>query len=335
MLPFERELKIVTKKTSQVEVLADILKLGGVVVFPTETVYGIGASSLNHEACKKIYTIKKRPHDNPLIVHCFDLAQAEEYAYISHQARILWERFAPGPLTLIVNKKSESVFSSGLPTLALRIPASKGIREILKILGSPISAPSANLSGRPSITRQEDAIREFEGKVEGILLESLDSEVRPYTGLESTVLDLTCSYPRILRPGSIEKEELEEVLGLPISVPEDPECLSPGTKYRHYSPEGQVRIFASIEEIISMLQPQNPILEQISILHYRERILPKSWQKKIHSVSVADNEDYARNLYAFFLDSDKQGKTYIFCEFPRPGKLHRALKDRLWKAMEK
>ncbi len=214
-----------------------VLKKGGVIIFPTETVYGIGADSRNLSACQKIYSIKNRPIDNPFIVHVDSFESMEKIAIIPKEYRKSIEQLIPGPITFILEKKDESIFSSGLSTIGVRIPSHNIANAILRFSNIPISAPSANLSGKPSITRSRDAINEFSGKVDFILTGE-DSDI----GIESTVVDLTGITPLLLRPGRISFSELgkffpsiKKYKSISLDKP-----VSPGMKYRHYAPDCDV-----------------------------------------------------------------------------------------------
>ena len=190
---------------------AEILRKGNTVIFPTETVYGLGANALDENAVSKIYEAKGRPSDNPLIVHIYEKNQIHKLAKdISDKANIVMDNFWPGPITIILNKKDivPSRTSGGLNTVAIRMPSNVIARELLKQTDLPIAAPSANISGRPSPTRAKHVYEEMNNRVEGIILGG-DCTF----GLESTVLDMTGDTPTILRPGSITKEDLECVIG--------------------------------------------------------------------------------------------------------------------------
>jgi L-threonylcarbamoyladenylate synthase len=175
---------------------SDVLRNGGVIIFPTETVYGIGADSRNIAACQRIYSIKNRPRDNPFIVHVDSIESMEQIAVIPKKYQDSISRLTPGPITFILEKKEDSIFSTGLSTIGVRIPSNEIAKELLRISKTPISAPSANISGKPSITRSRDAIESFTGKVDFILTGE-DSDI----GFESTVVDLTGEIPILLRMG--------------------------------------------------------------------------------------------------------------------------------------
>ena len=229
---------------------AGIIKAGGIVVFPTETVYGIGSDVFNENAVKKIFDAKGRPADNPLIIHISDmdmvgLAAIELPLYFY----MLAEKFWPGPLTMIVkkNQRIPSIVTAGLDTAAIRFPSSKIARMLITEAGVPIGAPSANISGRPSATSYEHVYEDFYGRVDAII-KSSDALM----GLESTVIDLTLSKPEILRPGHITAQQISDHLGIGIkkaslSVVENAP-RSPGMKYRHYAPHAKLLLFSGAKE---------------------------------------------------------------------------------------
>lgn len=195
----------------QLNIGAEILRKGGLVAFPTETVYGLGANALNEDAVKNIFKAKGRPSDNPLIVHIADYdALNELVTEIPEKAKVLMDKFWPGPLTLVF-KKSEKVpetVSGGLDTVAIRMPKKPVALELIKLSGVPVAAPSANTSGKPSPTKAQYVVDDMSGKIDAII-DGGNCEV----GLESTVLDITGDVPKLLRPGGVTFEQLTEVLG--------------------------------------------------------------------------------------------------------------------------
>lgn len=226
---------------------AKVLQRGGLVAFPTETVYGLGADGLNASACKKIYEAKGRPSDNPLILHISDLSELKKIVkVIPPRADAVMEKFWPGPMTLIFQKADcvPKEVTGGLNTVAVRFPSHKVARRLIKEAGLPIAAPSANSSGKPSPTKASHVEYDLSGKID-MIIDGGSCEV----GLESTILDLTGDIPTILRPGAVTKEMLEEVLG---KVEFDPAILAkpdknlvpkaPGMKYIHYSPKADVTL---------------------------------------------------------------------------------------------
>lgn len=220
---------------------AEVIRRGGLVAFPTETVYGLGASALNPRAALKIFEAKGRPPDNPLIIHISDMSMLDVVAKdVPEAAFRLARRFWPGPLTLIL-KRSPQVppeVTGGLDTVAVRMPAHPVALGLISKSGVPIAAPSANVSGRPSPTRAEHVIRDLYSKVDMII----DAGETLY-GIESTIVDVLRNPPVLLRPGAFPVELIEEELGVKIEVPsfarglgEAERALAPGTKYRHYAP---------------------------------------------------------------------------------------------------
>ena len=235
---------------------ARLIKQGETVVFPTETVYGLGADALNPDAVLKIFKAKNRPADNPLIVHVSSLAMIEEVTSdFNEMAKTVAKHFMPGPITLVMKKKEHipDAVSAGLPTVGVRFPKNPVARELIEKAGTPISAPSANISGTVSATTFADVYRDLNGRVGGIV-QGDDCEF----GIESTVLDVTGEVPVILRPGSVTLEMLQTVLpktrlhpsllaGTKIEKP-----ASPGMKYTHYSPKADViLVYGEMDTILS------------------------------------------------------------------------------------
>lgn len=224
---------------------AQILKNGGTVAFPTETVYGLGANALDEQAVKKIFEAKGRPSDNPLIIH---IAKEEELLplvqEIPFKARLLMEKFWPGPLTMIFKRTAlvPDVITGGLNTVAIRMPSHPIAHKLIEMAGVPVAAPSANISGKPSPTKGQHVIKDLSGRVD-FIISGGSCEV----GLESTVLDMTEEIPVILRPGGVTREQLEEVLG-PVEIDKSTEGdlsqapKAPGMKYTHYAPKAPVII---------------------------------------------------------------------------------------------
>ncbi|MDY3862191.1 MAG: L-threonylcarbamoyladenylate synthase [Ruminococcus sp.] len=228
---------------------AEIIKNGGLVGMPTETVYGLGANALNPKAVLDIFKAKGRPADNPLIVHISDVSQIEKFSLaeeIPENAKILAEKFWPGPLTMIV-KKGKAVpdeVSAGLDTVAIRFPSHPVAQKLISFAGLPVAAPSANLSGSPSPTTPQHVMRDLKGKIPAIIDGGICN-----VGLESTVITLTENPPRLLRPGGITLEQLRDALGevalddaVLHKLKEGRRAASPGMKYKHYAPKANVTI---------------------------------------------------------------------------------------------
>ena len=235
-------------RPEEAERAAAILRGGGLVAIPTETVYGLGASALDEDAVKRIFEVKGRPQDNPLIIHVAGPeALAEWCEDVPEAAYTLTRRFWPGPLTLVLRCRKRGVphipdrVTAGLDTVAVRCPDHPVTLEVIRLAGVPVAAPSANLSGKPSTTTAQHCVHDLSGKVEAIL------DGGPCrVGLESTILDLTVTPPRVLRPGGVTLEQLRELLG---EVELDPGLVkpgetpkAPGMKYRHYAPRAQVTL---------------------------------------------------------------------------------------------
>jgi L-threonylcarbamoyladenylate synthase len=224
---------------------AKIINSGGVVAFPTETVYGLGANGLDENAVKKIYIAKERPQDNPLILHVSSKEEVIPLVKdISEVAYSCMDKFWPGPLTLIFNRSEivPDIITGGLDSVAIRMPNNEIALKLIKESGTPIAAPSANTSGSPSPTRANHVIEDLNGKID-MIIDGGSTEV----GLESTILDLTGQVPSILRPGGITMEQLRELIpNVIVDVTESSEFetpKSPGQKYRHYSPVAELIIF--------------------------------------------------------------------------------------------
>jgi L-threonylcarbamoyladenylate synthase len=293
---------------------AEIVKNGGLVAFPTETVYGLGANALDEAACGRIYMVKGRPADNPLIVHVnadFDLERLARN--IPPGARVLIKAFWPGPLTMVL-KARPGVFAYGYKdTIALRCPNNITARLLIHHSGVPVAAPSANISGRPSPTSAEHVLNDLNGKIDMIL----DGGPARY-GLESTVIDFSQEAPRILRPGSVTKEMIENEIGPILMAVDAIEPKSPGLKYSHYSPKANLTLVvgekdlaaAKIKELMANSKAKNPIV--LSIGNTPEEIAPK--------------------LFASFRECDEKGHDEIFIQsIPEKG-LGVAVMNRLKKA---
>lgn len=248
-----------TNEESVIKEAGEILKNGGLVAFPTETVYGLGGDALKEDAARKIYSAKGRPSDNPLIVHIADIGALDELASeIPECAYKLAEAFWPGPLTMIFKKKDIVPYGTtgGLDTVAIRMPSHHVAHRLIKDSGVYIAAPSANLSGRPSPTRAEHVIEDMDGRID-MIIDGGAIEI----GIESTIVDVTCEVPMILRPGYVTADMIKEVLG---DVCFDETVLAhsmvkgkpkaPGMKYRHYAPKAELTIFeGENEKVVSKI----------------------------------------------------------------------------------
>ena len=310
------DLNDITKYEEALACASDAINNGGIVVFPTETVYGLGADATDSVAVKKIYEAKGRPSDNPLIVHFAEFADC--YAYVgevSETAKLIAEKFMPGPVTVIVRRSDAlcDAVTAGLDTVAVRVPSDRFARDFLKKAGRPVAAPSANISGKPSPTRAEYALEDMDGRADVILMGG-DCLV----GLESTVVDCTGEKAKILRPGAVTAEELMKVVPLDENSISENQLLrprSPGMKYRHYKPRGYVIAIDGKSEVVA---------EYLSHINEDERyavIMPDDILEKISApvkLSLGKKGDIrqaAHNLFAHFRYCDKEGinKIYVYC----------------------
>lgn len=293
-----------------------ILRAGGLVGFPTETVYGLGANALDPEAVSAIFTAKGRPGDNPLIVHVDDLDTARSLAWFTPLAEQLAERYWPGPLTLVLESRglTPPVVSAGLTTLAIRFPAHPGARAMIREAGVPVAAPSANLSGRPSPTLASHVYEDMQGRIP-LILDGGPVEI----GLESTVVDARDSQPILLRPGRITREELTAFAG-GCGVAGTAECqrpTAPGMKYRHYAPQGQLilvdhwRAVEALRQTMLAEDPEPPLLllstEAAQVL--AQRGVPKS--QMICLGGIDEPAAFAHELFGALREADRRGAKRI------------------------
>lgn len=319
---------------------AEVIKNGGLVAFPTETVYGLGGNALNPDASRLIYRAKGRPSDNPLIVHISDWK--EIYALVKEvpdTARILAERFWPGPLTMIMKKKDivPCETTGGLDTVAIRLPNNPVALALIKEAGVPIAAPSANKSGRPSPTAAQHVAEDLDGRID-IILDGGDVQI----GVESTIIDLTEDVPVILRPGYVNQDMLDDILGC---VKRDPAIdnrvcgnirpRAPGMMYRHYAPKGELTIVEG--EISAVADKINELVRQydrssagvITTIENRGRY---DYGTVICMGLREDELTVARNLYAVLRKMDECKIEHIFIEgFSNEG-LGDAIMNRILKA---
>ena len=324
-----------------IEQAGSILKQGGLVAFPTETVYGLGANALDEEAAKKTYAAKGRPSDNPLIVHIARLEDLKEIVTeIPEIVQDIADHFWPGPLTMIFHKNDKVPLGTtgGLDTVAVRMPDDEIARKLILAGGGYISAPSANTSGRPSPTTAQHVADDLFGKIE-MILDGGSVDI----GVESTILDLTVNPPMILRPGAITKEMLEEVAG-EISVDETlisenstKAPKAPGMKYRHYAPKADLIIVEgepdeSIKAIKQIAYEQVRLGYKVGIIATNESI-DQYTTGMIKNIGSRENEKtVARNLYKVLREFDEEEVSYIYSEaFPEAG-IGTAVMNRLGKA---
>ncbi len=305
---------------------AEILKRGGVGAFPTETVYGLGANVFDRKAVARIFAIKGRPSDNPLIVHIAEREQLQILADdIPAVTAHLIETFWPGPLTLVLKRAVSvpDIVSANLPTVAVRMPNHKVALELIQALNAPIAAPSANRSGRPSPTSARAVHKEL-GTDADFILDGGDCAV----GLESTVLDLTAIPPKILRPGGITAEQLISVIGevVPYSK-ENQSGLSPGQKHAHYTPALKL-ILVEPNAWQDVLQKALPLGEKIGVISLKE----VSSLSLVYIKVMVDIFDYAKNLFAALYEAEAKGVEVLFVEKVAKEGVGVAIMDRLERA---
>ncbi len=251
----------------QVQRAAELIKAGRLVAFPTETVYGLGASIFDPEAIQALFQAKGRPSDNPLIAHVHSVSQVEEIAQeIPDDFYLLARQFFPGPLSVVLKKRAciPMIASGGLDSIAVRMPSHPIALALIASVGAPLVAPSANLSGKPSSTTLKHVLEDFDGKIAAVI-DGGQTDV----GIESTVISLLGPIPVLLRPGSVTKEAIEEVLGVTLQVVSSSSSgsvLSPGMKYRHYAPRTPIRVFYALEDLSNHLQSNSCIPKVIQKL---------------------------------------------------------------------
>lgn len=315
----------------------ELIQAGQLVVFPTETVYGLGANALDPRACRTIFQAKGRPGDNPLIVHLSSLEEIPLYTRnITDIHRKLLERCMPGPVTFVLRKAPEipDIVSAGLPTVAIRIPSLEEARKLISYAGVPIAAPSANLSGEPSPTTFEMAFHAMAGRAAAIVKGRM-CEI----GLESSVVRIENDRLELLRPGFVTFEALTELgkeFGLRVidlsQVPQE-KPFSPGTKYAHYKPMASVYLFSSMEDLLS---PLIAIPASARILCTKQsgskETLNRIVSMGLNTVVFEDTADYARHLFLQFHRADQEGITSILAFYPPPEGIGLALRNRLIKA---
>ncbi len=316
---------------------ARVLRGGGLVAFPTETVYGLGANALDTSAVARIFAAKGRPANNPLIVHISDMTQVQQVAaeWPPSAARLA-ERFWPGPLTLVLPKRDTvpDIVTAQGPTVAVRVPAHPIAQALIRTTGLPIAAPSANRSTELSPTRAEHVLRGLEARIEMVL------DGGPTTGgIESTVLDLTTTPPRLLRPGLIRVAELESVIGpvtqvrsLPIAAQDGPQPLpSPGMLPRHYAPRTPLECVKAGRELerLAQLLAEKRRVGWVAFADRGEVIIPSGVHLR---VLPSDTVGYAAHLYAVLHELDAAGLDRLLVTLPPDSDEWLAVRDRLRRA---
>ena len=329
-------------KNEELAEAAQILRDGGLVAFPTETVYGLGANALDEAAAKKIYAAKGRPSDNPLIAHISCLEELKPLvAYIPEAGRKLAEAYWPGPLTMVFPKSDIVPYGTtgGLDTVAVRMPSDPVANRLIKLAGVPVAAPSANTSGRPSPTTAQHVWQDMEGKIEMIL------EGRPVgIGVESPIVDVSGDVPTLLRPGAITMEMLRETVGRveidpAIQAPPSADLRpkAPGMKYRHYAPHADLQLVEGetdrvVEVINNLVKEKLAEGKKVGVICTDETRV-RYPQGEVRSVGLrAKEETIAHNLFAVLREFDDLNVDCIYSESFSKDHLGQAIMNRLTKA---
>ncbi len=314
----------------------DIIRRGGLVVFPTETVYGLGGDGTNAESAKKIYAAKGRPSDNPLIIHICEPKDAEDYAVTSDTYYKLAKAFMPGPLTVILPKKDSIPLETtgGLDSVAVRCPSHPVARALIEAAGIPIAAPSANLSGKPSPTCAEHVIDDLSGRVD-MIIDGGSCEI----GLESTIVKLDGNKAIILRPGAITEDALRCVCeDVSVSkavleqLAEGERPLSPGMKYRHYAPSVPLVLLDGEETDILAFLKNEQTQKKCAILCYHEEMAELA-PSNLFNIGQADSlETQATRLFSSLREADKRDVEIIYAHLPTKNGIGLALYNRMIRA---
>ena len=319
----------------------EILKRGGLVAFPTETVYGLGADALNEEAAQKIYAAKGRPSDNPLIVHIANMEALDQITKsVPEKAKIVAQKYWPGPLTMIFDKNESVPYGTtgGLETVAVRMPDHRIAKALIEAGGGYIAAPSANTSGRPSPTTAQHVKEDLDGKID-MIVDGGSVKI----GVESTILDMTVTPPMILRPGAITKEMLEELIGevvvdqtlLNTDVKTAPKA--PGMKYRHYAPKAELTIVEGelrqvTKEINKLTQTKRSQGYKVGIIGTEETVSDYVGDI-VKSIGTREDEaTIANHLYGILREFDNDHVDYIYSESFDTEGIGSAIMNRLLKA---
>ena len=335
------EQNIDSKAAESLEKAGRIIKEGGLVAFPTETVYGLGGDALNPDSSKKIYAAKGRPSDNPLIVHVCRFEDVEKIvAEVPETARKLADAFWPGPLTMIMNKNDKVPYETtgGLDTVAIRMPNNKIALKLIELSGGYIAAPSANTSGRPSPTLARYCIEDLTGKIEMII-----DGGQVGIGLESTIVDLTSDVPMILRPGYITAEMLRDVLGeisidrtiIDSSSTQKPKA--PGMKYRHYAPKGQLTIVQGSQD--KVVEYINAETKKAASEGKKVGVIGTDSTRSLYEAEVVksggsrdDEKTIAHELFKVLREFDDENIDVMFSESFDDSGIGQAIMNRLLKA---
>ena len=323
-------------QSADIDLAASILKDGGLVVIPTETVYGLGGDGTNPASSKKIYEAKGRPSDNPLIIHIASPRDAEKYAHTSELYYRLADAFMPGPLTVILPKKDTVPYETtgGLDTVAIRCPSHPVAHAIIERAGIPIAAPSANISGRPSATSSEYVVEDFDGKVD-MIIDGGDCEI----GLESTIVLIKDNSLVLLRPGAITCDALSCVCeNVEISptiegvLKEDEHPLSPGMKYMHYAPASPLVLLDGEDGDVLKFLLSEQRNKRCAIICYDEEIKHLSDELLLPIGAKEDVASHGKMIFARLRQCDRLSPDIIYAHLPQKSGLGLALHNRLIRA---
>lgn len=330
------ETKVFSTTENEIKEAGEIIANGGLVAFPTETVYGLGASAFDSEGAKKIYKAKGRPSDNPLIVHICDKNQITEIAEeVPQDAKKVIEKFMPGPVTVILKKKAviPNDVTGGLDTVAIRFPSHPVAQKLIKSAGVPVAAPSANLSGKPSPTKAKHLIKDMTGRIDAII-DGGDCNV----GVESTIVDFTGKKAVILRPGGVTYDDLKSI-GIDVEIDKNilhsispdevPKC--PGMKYKHYAPNAEVIVVEGGEKVVQ--RKIKELIEEnkgkvIGVL----TMYNSAYDNAVILSAGESNKEYAKNLFSALYEFDELGVDIVFAEFCDNDGYALAVKNRLYKS---
>ena len=321
---------------STAQIAADIIKKGGLVAIPTETVYGLGANGLDEQAVTKIFEAKGRPQDNPLILHVAEPAEMEKFCHhIPKSAYLLAKKFWPGPLTMVLPARDivPRRTTAGLDTVAVRCPDNDTTRQIIRLSGVPIAAPSANISGKPSTTTAQHVFHDHNGKIDAIV------DGGPCrVGVESTIVDLTDDRPRLLRPGGITPEQLMEVLGdlvidkaVTAQIDKDAVVKAPGMKYRHYAPQEPVVIVAGSREKAAQYIKRH-FVPGDRVLCFQEELPLYQDCNPLAYGKESQVETLSAGLFAALRELDDASIHQVYARCPVGGGVAYAVQNRLKKA---
>ncbi|HKO87746.1 MAG TPA: L-threonylcarbamoyladenylate synthase [Burkholderiales bacterium] len=316
---------IVEASEANIARAVDALRAGEVVAFPTETVYGLGADAHNAEALRKIFKLKGRPADHPLILHMASAASMEQFAQeIPQAAHLLAERFWPGPLTLILKRAAgvSDAVTGGQDTVGLRVPAHPVAQQLLQAFGGALAAPSANKFGRVSPTQAAHVAQDFGPQAPMIL----DGDAAP-VGIESTIVDVSGARPRMLRPGAIGAAAIEEVLGEPLAPPDENSPRVSGALEKHYAPRAALRVVKRVEMIDLLVGNRGRRVAVLAVEVKVPRLSPT-----LVRVLPAIATQYAQSLYASLRELDATGADLILVEQPPQTPSWTAVNDRLQRA---